>query len=226
MVSEDFTVHVVDDDDTVRERVRLTLANAGYRVCTYATGEAFIEDNEPEPGCVVLDMMLPGMDGVEVRQTLRERVLPIKVIVATSFADVPLVRDAFRDGVIDVLEKPCDEGVLVETVRHAFETLERECARRERTETAMGYIARLTSRQLEVFELLVQGLISKQIALRLGCSVRTVEAHRGEIMRRLEASSIVELIKLSHDAIGAGHEAFGGHPGSEQLAARVIERTY
>ena len=197
---DQYVVHVVDDDAEQRERLLSDLARAGFRTRTYGSGEDFLDTTDPEAGCVVLDMHLPGINGREVRRAITERGLAIKVIVATAFADVPLARAAFRDGVIDVLEKPLDSAALVSAVQRAFDTLLVESTRHERAEHAQELLARLTPRQREVLDLLVEGYISKQIAFKIGCSVRTVEAHRGQVMKRLEVTSLAELTRLYLDA--------------------------
>lgn len=212
MNSDQYVVHVIDDDTEHRERIRRELAMAGFRTRTYESGEDFLEHGEPEAGCAVLDMRLPGIDGRDVRRAIAERGLAIKVVVATAFANVSLARDAFHDGAVDVLEKPLEGPSLLEAVRRAIDLLIEESTRHERSSQAQDLLGRLTPRQLEVLELLVEGYISKQIALKLGCSVRTIEAHRAQVMHRLGANSLAEVTRVYLDAASTCPPIQAPHP--------------
>jgi two-component system, LuxR family, response regulator FixJ len=189
-------VHVIDDDDDVRDSLRLLLATEGFEVKTYASAVDFLAKMDPnEPGCVLTDVRMPGMSGIDFLAHVAARRLTLPIIVITGHADVPLAVRAMKLGAVDLVEKPFQPGELITIVRHA---LERERDGASRSETRAQFQARLaalSSRETEVMFRLVDGQSNKVIAQELGISPRTVEVHRANIMRKTKAANFSELIR-------------------------------
>jgi len=192
------TVFIVDDDPAVRDALHQQLTGAGFLVQTFGDGRSFLDSIRPEDsGCVVLDMAMPGMTGMEVQAALSTRGIQLPVIFLTAFGDIPLTVNALKGGAMDFLEKPTPGPVLVGKLREALALDAKrrreigECrATRERYEE-------LTDREREILHLVVQGQSSKKIAQRLGISHRTVEVHRTHIMLKMGAGSVAELAGMA-----------------------------
>lgn len=191
------TVHVVDDDQAVRDSLGLLLEAEGMRTRTFASAAAFLDAVGPETeGCLVLDVRMPGMSGVELQRELEARGIHLPVVFLTAYADVRMAVGAIRAGAVDVLQKPVHADALLERVREA---LARDAEERERSREVDGSrhrLDRLTAREREVLALVVGGLTNKRIAAELGLSRRTVETHRANIMRKAGADSLPELIRM------------------------------
>jgi len=190
-------VYVVDDDASIRDSLALMLGLAGYATRLYADAESFLVAFRPDwAGCVVADLRLPGLSGVELQARVRGRGSAIPFVIITAHGDVPAARAAFRAQAVDFIEKPFEDAQL----RHAIETafaLESErlgSAELRRADTAK--LARLTPREREILEHAVNGLHAKEIASELGISPRTVEVHKMRIMEKLEVRNIAELVRL------------------------------
>lgn len=192
------TVFIVDDDPAVRDALHQQLTGAGFLVQTFGDGRSFLDSIRPEDsGCVVLDMAMPGMTGMEVQAALSTRGIQLPVIFLTAFGDIPLTVNALKGGAMDFLEKPTPGPVLVGKLREALALDAKrrreigECrATRERYEE-------LTDREKEILHLVVRGQSSKKIAQRLGISHRTVEVHRTHIMLKMGAGSVAELAGMA-----------------------------
>lgn len=192
------TVFIVDDDPAVRDALHQQLTGAGFLVQTFDDGRSFLDSIRPEDsGCVVLDMAMPGMTGMEVQAALSTRGIQLPVIFLTAFGDIPLTVNALKGGAMDFLEKPTPGPVLVGKLREALALDAKrrreigECrATRERYEE-------LTDREKEILHLVVRGQSSKKIAQRLGISHRTVEVHRTHIMLKMGAGSVAELAGMA-----------------------------
>jgi FixJ family two-component response regulator len=191
------TVFVCDDDPDFRAALQRLIESAGLRVKPYPSAESFLEEYDPShPGCVVLDMRMPGMTGLQLLEELNNRSTLLPVIVLTGYADVPTVIRALKAGAFEFLEKPFDEQALLERVRAALaRDLEARGTQAERGR-ATQLIASLSPREREVMLLVVAGKANKEIADVLGLSPRTVEGHRGHVMDKLRAGSVAELVKL------------------------------
>jgi len=191
------TVFIVDDDPAVRESMGLLMASAGLNACGYASARDFLTAYEPgTPGCLVLDLRMPGMSGVELQEELERRCATLPIIFLTAYADVPTAVGAVRAGAVDFLEKPVDGGRLLRRVRDALGIDSRTRARRSEAEDARERLERLTPRESEVLRLVVEGHSNKAIAKALGISRRTVETHRARIMRKTDAASLPDLIRV------------------------------
>ena len=191
------TVFIVDDDQAVRKALSLLIKSAGLEVETHTSAQAFLETYDPaRPGCLVLDVRMPGMSGPELQEQLSARGITIPVIIITGHGDVPIAVRALKKGAVDFIQKPFDGEVLLERVRQAIELdaqMRREQARR--AEVA-ARLARLTPREHQVMGLLVAGRGNKEIALALGLSRKTVDIHRAHIMMKLGIDSLVELLRM------------------------------
>jgi two-component system, LuxR family, response regulator FixJ len=198
MPSEKAPVHVIDDDEALRESLSFLLRSAGIEVKTYSSATTFLA-SLPDTGltCVITDVRMPGMSGVELLRRLRELKLEIPVIVITGHGDVPLAVEAMKMGAIDFLEKPFDDEVLLASVRSALKQQDGESKRRTERAEIEGKLASLSNRERDVLEGLVAGQANKQIAYDLGISPRTVEIYRANLMSKMKAGSLSELVRMA-----------------------------
>jgi len=195
-------VFVVDDDDAVRESLAMSLKLAGHQVESFASAAAFLASGAPNrSGCLVTDIRMPDMDGIELQEELRKRNCSLPVIVITGHGDVPLAVRAMKAGAGDFLEKPFARDALLTAVRRALERNATAVDSASQGDQIRSRIALLTPREREVFGLVVSGKQSKVIAHELGASPRTVEIHRARMMKKLNAGSLQELVRM---AIAAG----------------------
>jgi two-component system response regulator FixJ len=194
----DGIVHVIDDDDAMRESLAFLLKSAKVAVATYESADAFLAKlQDLEGGCVVTDIRMPGMSGLDLLKRLRELKNPMPVIVITGHGDVPLAVEAMKFGASDFLEKPFDDDVLLSAVRTA---LSEEAAGQGDQALRTGVLRRLESlstRERQVLEGLVAGHPNKTIAYDLGISPRTIEIYRANVMTKMEASSLSELVRMA-----------------------------
>lgn len=194
---ERLKVAVVDDDDGMRNALYRLLRNAGLDVEMHASAQAFLDQLRPEQlGCLLLDVRMPGMDGLALQQILIERSVQVPLIFLTGQADVAMAVAAMRDGALDFVEKPFDNEDLLRRVQRALAVGEEQ--RRAEQELAQIRVCRerLTPRETEVMELMVAGKLSKQIADTLDVSPRTVEIHRARVMEKMEAGSLADLVRM------------------------------
>jgi RNA polymerase sigma factor (sigma-70 family) len=195
------TVHIVDDDAAVRDSLSLILSLRGYRTATFASAEQFLASVQPEwAGCVIADIRMPGLSGLELQQQLHERGIPMPVIIITGHGDVASARAAFKADAVDFLEKPFDEHGPVNAVETAFARERDRLAARVVARQRETSLAALSAREREVLELLVEGLHNRDVAERLGISPRTVEIHKARVMAKLQARNLAELIRISQGA--------------------------
>jgi two-component system, LuxR family, response regulator FixJ len=190
------TVYVVDDDDGMRKSLRWLIATLGVPVEMFPSAASFLDAYIPDgPSCLVVDVLMPAMTGLELQQELRRRGDQIPVIVLTAYGNVPTAVDALKHGAIEFLEKPFDSNFLLARIRQALDEDTRRHDERKEFRVVRQRLDRLTARQSEVLGLVVQGLSSKEIAERLYVSFKTVEAHRLAIMTTMEARSVAELVR-------------------------------
>jgi two-component system response regulator FixJ len=192
------TVFVVDDDEALREALTQLLENAGLAVEAFAAGPAFLAAyGEGRPGCLLLDVAMPGMSGLEVQAELKQRDLKIPIVFLTGHGDIPMAVKAVQSGATDFLEKPFHADVLVERIQKAL-ALDVECRQMEQQSSSIRQRHdQLTSREREVMALVVDGFSSKEIAIELGISFRTVEVHRTHVMHKMAAGNLAELVNLA-----------------------------
>ncbi|MEW6125179.1 MAG: response regulator [Pseudomonadota bacterium] len=187
-------VYVVDDDEPVREALALLLRTYGMSVETFGDPATFLAHLDPSrPGCLLVDLRMPMISGLQLLQRLGERGIAWPVIMITGHGDVNACRRAFKAGVVDFLSKPVDEQVLLDAVQSAAGLLEQALERRE----AQDLLGRLTEREREVLDMVCRGWATKEIAASLSVSARTIDAHRANIAEKLGTSSVAEFVRLT-----------------------------
>ncbi len=191
------TVYVVDDDPGVRDSLQLLLRVRGLLPVAYASAEEFLAAGAlSRPACALVDVRLPGIDGLELQRRLRQSQPGLPVVVITGHGDVSTARTALREGAVDFLEKPIDEKELFEAVGIALESDHREVQKLRTRAEASARLQRLTPRELEVFERITNGQHNREISEEFGISPRTVEVHRARIMEKLQARRVADLFRL------------------------------
>jgi FixJ family two-component response regulator len=193
----DGTVYVIDDDADVRSSMRRLFTIAGLSVQTFRSAREFLDAPELRgPCCVLTDILMPEMDGLDLQDILATRDNHVPVIIITAHADVPRTLRAMKRGAVDLVQKPVDPTVILETVQRAIER-DRERRRAQSEGESLQRRARtLTSRELEVVDLVIEGHTSPEIAAKLGVSVKTIHAHRSNAMKKMGASSAAQLAQL------------------------------
>jgi two-component system response regulator FixJ len=190
-------VYVVDDDEAVRDSLKLLLESVDLKCRTYASASDFLQEHDPDQhSCLVADIRMPGMSGLDLQEALNRRSSTIPVLFITGHGDVPMAVDAMKSGALDFIQKPFRDQDLLDRIHEA---LERDEQRREDNREAAelrGRMARLTARETEVMHRVVQGQANKVIALDLGVSQRTVEIHRARVMQKMGARSLAELVRM------------------------------
>jgi len=200
-------IHIVDDEEAIRRSAGFMLKTSGYAVSTYASGDAFLQTaKDVEPGCVLLDVRMPGMDGLEVQKAMAERGIAMPVVVLTGHGDITVAVRAMKGGAVDFIEKPFEKAVLLTAIGAAFERLDDAGARAARAGDAAVAIAALTSREQDVLRGMAQGLPNKTIAFDLAISPRTVEVHRANLMAKLQVRNLSEALRIAF-AAGLQEEA-------------------
>lgn len=207
MVETSRTVHLVDDDESIRRSASFMLRTSGYLVKTYASGVELLKDpTSIVPGCILLDVRMPGLDGIEVQKELQQQGVLFPVIVMTGHGDVTVAVQAMKHGAVDFIEKPFEKAVLLSAIEAGFERLEQSSKRLARAEEARVRLQALTSRELDVMKGLVRGHPNKTIGYDLGISPRTVEIHRANLMTKLDVASLSEALRIAFTA-GLGDES-------------------
>ena len=192
------TVFVVDDDNSTRELLAWLMKRHNLRTEVFADARAFLESyREDRPGCLVVDLNMPGMSGLDLQQYLKEQGVRLPVIFLSGRADVPKAVKAVREGAIDFIEKPFDYKRVVELVEECISRDAEARAAHERKRVYCERIALLTQREREVMTLVVAGRMNREIAESLDISIKTVEAHRAKIMEKLEVNSLAELVQAT-----------------------------
>jgi two-component system response regulator TtrR len=192
------TVYIVDDDEAVRDSLRWLLEANNYRVRAFPSGESFLaEYDEKRPGVLIVDVRMPGMSGLELQEQLLARKSTMPIVFITGHGDVPMAVSTIKKGAIDFLEKPFDETDLREIVGRMFEQANERLSQAQAQREHDAMLARLTAREQQVLERIVAGRLNKQIADDLGISIKTVEAHRANIMEKLQVTTVADLMKVA-----------------------------
>lgn len=217
------TVYIVDDDSMVRRSLSFSLHTLGYQTRAFASGSDFLnEADQLAPGCVLLDIRMPQVDGLAVLEALGAQVQRFAVVAMTGHGDVDTAVRAMKRGARDFLEKPFSDDLLADILRTLFCALPGEAEAEAGRQEAAARIALLSPREHDVLRGLIAGLPNKAVAHRLGIGVRTVEMHRGKLMSRLGAKSLAEAVRIAVIAAVAASPASAGHlPASGDPAVRV-----
>ena len=191
------TVHVVDDDDAVRSSLRLLLKSAGLQTIAHASAQEFLAAwDGDQPGCLVLDVRMPGMSGIELQAELNQRGAIIPVIFISGHGDIPMAVEAIQHGAFDFLQKPFRDQDLIDRVQRALASDAEHRQLLQQRETLRQRLESLTPREQEVLELVTQGKANKVMAGDLGVSQRTVEIHRARVMEKMGAQSLAQLVRM------------------------------
>lgn len=205
-MTEPRLIHIIDDEDAVRRSASFILKTSGFAVEAWPSGVAFLKEvRHVETGCILLDVRMPEMDGLEVQGILHERGVTMPVIILTGHGDVSIAVRAMKAGAVDFIEKPFEKEVLLAAIEAAFERLDASSEVSTRAAEAAVVLGALSPREREVLEGLAQGLPNKTIAYDLGISARTVEVHRANVMTKLGARSLSDALRIAF-AAGLGVE--------------------
>jgi len=197
-VSSEPTVFIVDDDEAVRDSLQWLMRSVGLTVETFPSAHDFLTRYQPDrPGCLVLDIRMPGMSGLDLQEQLADEGVQIPVIFITGHGDVPIAVRALKAGAIDFIEKPFKDQALLDSVQRAIALDEEQRVEHGVQADISARLQRLTPREREVMEMVVAGKANKVIAIDLGVTQKTVEAHRAKVMEKMEARSLSELVKMS-----------------------------
>jgi FixJ family two-component response regulator len=197
MTVTDECVFVVDDDDSVRRSLSRLIRSAGWRVETFPTAKSFLDYTPPNrPGCLVLDLQLPGVSGLELQTSLVEAGRDIPIVFITGHGDVPSSVRAMKGGAVDFLQKPFDDQELLDCISRALGRSREQRARRAERAVLEARFLTLTPREREVLALVVIGKLNKQIASDLGAAEKTIKVHRGRVMAKMQAGSVAELVRM------------------------------
>jgi two-component system response regulator FixJ len=191
-------VHLIDDDEALRDSLSFLLSSAQFEVRTYETALMFLEAlPRAEPGCIITDVRMPGMSGVDLLRRLNALQATYPVIVITGHGDVPLAVEAMKLGAVEFLEKPFEDGILISAIRAAMNRHERHTQRLAEISDVLARVATLSNRERQVLGGLVAGHPNKTIAFDLGISPRTVEIYRANVMTKMQASSLSDLVRMA-----------------------------
>ena len=192
------TIFVVDDDDAVRDSLRDLIDSVGLDVATYPSAHAFLDvyDNA-QRGCLVLDIRMPGMSGLELQERLNERGSSLPIVFITGHGDVPMAVEAMKRGAVDFIQKPFRDQELLDRINLAIEQNRRRREAEETKQDIAERVSSLTRREREVMDMVIQGKANKVIAIDLGLSQRTVEVHRAHVMDKMRARTLAELVRMN-----------------------------
>ena len=192
------TVYVVDDDEAVRDSLQWLLEGKDYRVRCFESAEAFLARFDPrEVACLIADIRMDGMSGMELQDRLIERQSPLPIVFITGHGDVPMAVETMKKGALDFIQKPFNEEHLLPLVERMLDKARESFAAQQEVANREALIAKLTTREAQVLERIVAGRLNKQIADDLGISIKTVEAHRANIMEKLNAATVADLLKIA-----------------------------
>jgi RNA polymerase sigma factor (sigma-70 family) len=190
------TVFIIDDDADFRESVQWLLESTQYNIESYASAQAFLDHYDQRPGCMLLDVRMPEINGLALQQIMQERDIRLPVIILTGHGDVPMAVAAMKNGALDFLEKPFDDDVLLKLVDRAMQEAEQRFSQQSEERELRELHDTLSRREREVMELVVTGNSNREIAETLGISPKTVEVHRSRVMGKMRAESLAHLVQM------------------------------
>lgn len=200
-MTDQYPIYLVDDDEAVRRSVSFMLKTSGLEVESYVDGTHFLKDSGAlDPGCVLLDVLMPDVNGLDVQRELKERGITFPVIVMTGHGDVGVAVKAMKAGAVDFIEKPFAKAEILGALEEGFDAISETRSRSTRKEAALLRLNGLTARERDVLEGLVEGNPNKTIGYDLGISARTVEIHRANLMRKLEVRNLSDLLRIAFAA--------------------------
>jgi len=192
------TVYVVDDDEAVRDSLQWLLEGQDYRVRCFESAESFLSRYDSrEVACLIADIRMNGMSGMELQDRLIERQSPLPIVFITGHGDIPMAVESMKKGALDFIQKPFDETQLTELVERMLEAARELFSEHQQAANRSAMLGKLTTRESQVLERIVAGRLNKQIADDLGISIKTVEAHRANIMEKLAANTVADLLKIA-----------------------------
>ena len=207
MATKTSVIHVVDDDASFRTAVARLLRASGYQVALYESGDRLLKSSlGNEPGCILLDIRMSGLDGLELQDRLKRMDSILPIVFLTGHGDIPTSVKAIKAGAEDFLSKPVSKDALLGAVERALARCREQRDRRDRLDGLRALLAALTPREREVFALVVRGRLNKQIAYELGTSERTIKAHRHAVMQKLKVASLAEAVSLAEQLGMLTHE--------------------
>ena len=206
-------VHIVDDDASFRTAIGRRLRRAGHEVATYASGQHLLErlPSESVPSCILLDIQIPGLDGPAVQSRLSELGSTLPIIFVTGHPDIPATVRAIKAGADNFLTKPVSPAELLQAIELAIMRHETRRGLKSRLDMVCARVSALTPREREVFELVIRGHINKQVARALGCTERTIKAHRHKVMEKMQVRTLAELVSLA-EQVGLLGDASANRP--------------
>lgn len=204
--SSNIVVHVVDDDDAVLDSVGLLLTSIGINNCTYSNAQAFLDaynhtDFNQQNGCILMDIRMPVMSGIECQYRLEELGCNLPIIFVTGHGDVPIVVETMKHGAFDFIQKPYREQVLIDAIQKALIKNSHEQLQMKKVTQTKAKLATLTNRETQILDAILDGKANKVIAIELSLSQRTVEIHRAHVMEKMAVKSLAELVKIVLDAL-------------------------
>jgi FixJ family two-component response regulator len=192
------TIHVVDDDQAVRESIEWLIESVGLSIRTYGSAHEFLDNyTEDSLGCLILDVRMPGISGLDLQHILIDRGIDLPIVFVTGHGDVPMAVRALKNGAVDFIEKPFNDQVLLDTIQSAVQKHRNRLKQRAELENLQARYENLTTREQEVMDRVVTGKPNRDVGEELGISVKTVEVHRAKVMEKMQARSIADLVKMA-----------------------------
>ena len=196
--NDDAMVFVIDDDESIREALQSLIRSVGLSVATFASAHEFLQSKRPDvPACLILDVRMPGLSGLDLQRDLTAADIHIPIIFITGHGDIPMSVRAMKAGAVEFLTKPFRDQDLLDAIQHALDRDRRARLQQADSADLRNRFHSLTPREAEVFELVVKGLLNKQIALQLGTSEITIKLHRRQVMEKMQADSLADLVRMS-----------------------------